>query len=128
MKSLLDVSIVSPEGTLFEGMAINVVLPGKKSPFAVFESHAGIVSELVPGVLTVWQEQKTNKYVIESGFVEVKENRVIALVDYAIEIADIDAEDEQELLTNLIEGKTDLSTEDRLKKIELTRVKLRSVA
>lgn len=44
----MHVSIVTPEKTLLEVEARQVLVPGQKAPFAMLEHHQAIISTLVP--------------------------------------------------------------------------------
>lgn len=53
MEKTLTVKILSPEGTVFEGRADAVFLPGSVSPFEVLPGHAPIISSLEAGDIRV---------------------------------------------------------------------------
>ena len=78
---LIELEILSPGKTIFAGKVSCVRLPGAKAPFTVLPGHAPLVSLLCKGVMT-WviagEEQRT---AIESGFAEVKENKVTVCVE-----------------------------------------------
>jgi F-type H+-transporting ATPase subunit epsilon len=88
--------IVSPEATLFAGEVISVTVPGVDGEFQMLNNHAPIVSLLqegnvkVEGDITIEEEYEARfskdgkgKTVlhITSGTVEMKDNKVIVLVD-----------------------------------------------
>ena len=93
--------IVSPESTLFSNKVAAVSVPGVEGNFQMLENHAAIVSVLEKGTVKIdmntiadsdineWNEQlKTSKenakivtLDILSGTVEMKDNKVIILVD-----------------------------------------------
>ena len=89
--------IVSPESALFKGEVTSVSLPGVDGSFQVLNNHAPIVSILKSGIVTVaapnfvLHKEVENKFVkvndqlftlsITSGTVEMKNNKIIVLVD-----------------------------------------------
>ena len=88
--------IVSPEATLFSGEVTSVAVPGVDGEFQILNNHAAIVSSLkeghikISGNITLAEEVETkfskgadNKTLlkINSGTLEMKDNRVIILVD-----------------------------------------------
>jgi F-type H+-transporting ATPase subunit epsilon len=89
--------IVSPEATLFQGEVTSVTLPGVIGSFQILNNHAPIVSTLKHGVVKIEAtsfnikkevEDKFTKvndqnYLLEinSGTIEMKDNKVIVLAD-----------------------------------------------
>ncbi|WP_282786442.1 F0F1 ATP synthase subunit epsilon [Flavobacterium croceum] len=86
--------IVSPEAKLFLGEITSITLPGVDGSFQILNNHAPIVSILEKGVLKIVTSStnenltKFNKvdgqtYTlnINSGTIEMKDNKVIVLVD-----------------------------------------------
>jgi len=88
--------IVSPEATLFSGEVTSVAVPGVDGEFQMLNNHAAIVSTLkeghikIAGTITL-EEQVEAKFSkgadnktllkINSGTLEMKDNKVIILVD-----------------------------------------------
>ena len=70
---ILTIRILTPEGTLFEGTAQAVFLPGQVSPFEVLPDHAPIISALSAGEIRV-VAQEEQRFPVRSGVVRVKDN------------------------------------------------------
>lgn len=89
--------IVSPEATLFSGEVNSVTVPGADGQFQMLENHAPIVSLLQKGDVKfqgsniVLSEEVESRFTkgeegktilpITSGTVEMKDNKIIVLVD-----------------------------------------------
>lgn len=90
--------IVSPEGHLFKGEVTSVTVPGVNGEFQMLNHHANIVSVLAAGDVKIavgtlnaaaeyspkfTRNEKEGKLVlpIKSGTLEMKDNRIIILVD-----------------------------------------------
>lgn len=90
--------IVSPEGHLFKGDVISVTVPGVDGEFQMLNHHANIVSILAEGNVKVavadfkansafspkfTKSDKDQKFLlpIKSGTLEMKDNKIIILVD-----------------------------------------------
>lgn len=69
----LSVRILTPEGTLFEGAAEAVFLPGTMGAFEVLPGHAPLISSLQEGEIVLRPE---NRFAIRSGVVKVKSDVV----------------------------------------------------
>ncbi len=90
--------IVSPEGHLFKGGVTSVTVPGVDGEFQMLNNHANIVAILAEGTIKVGvsdfktntefsvkfnKSEKDEKFLlpIKSGTLEMKDNRIIILVD-----------------------------------------------
>ncbi len=80
-EELIELEIVSPEKRLFTGMVEKVNLPGAKAPFTVLYNHAPLVSILCAGNIKWKVSKDEQQMVVKGGFVEVKDNKVSALVE-----------------------------------------------
>ena len=80
-EELIELEIISPEKRLFTGMVEWVMLPGAKAPFTVLYNHAPLVSTLCAGDIKWKIGKEKQKMAVKSGFVEVKENKVTALIE-----------------------------------------------
>lgn len=81
MQSFLHLTILSPEHKIFEGDVDSVTFPGEKGAFTVLTRHAPIISSLLKGTITYKMGNNEESLLIESGFTEVKENRIVACVE-----------------------------------------------
>ena len=89
--------IVSPEATLFNGEVTSVSLPGVSGSFQILNNHAPVVSILKKGTVKIeatsfkFDKEVKEKFVkindqnytleIESGTIEMNDNKVIVLAD-----------------------------------------------
>ncbi|MDR7372967.1 F0F1 ATP synthase subunit epsilon [Flavobacterium aquidurense] len=89
--------IVSPEAKLFSGEVTSVTLPGVDGSFQILNNHAPIVSILEKGTIKIaaasfnfskdivsqFKRVNDQTYTLEitSGTIEMKDNKVIVLVD-----------------------------------------------
>ena len=80
-EKLIELEIILPEKRLFTGMVEWVMLPGAKAPFTVLYNHAPLVSTLCAGDIKWKIGKEKQKMTVQSGFVEVRNNKVTALVE-----------------------------------------------
>ena len=79
--------ILTPNGEIYNGRAISVVLPGEEGEFGVLAKHASMTTLLTSGVIDVEKEDKSvEAIVINWGVVQVDEEKVIILVEGAAAI------------------------------------------
>jgi len=91
--------IVTPEKKFYEDQINSLIAPGSLGYLGVLTDHAPLITELVPGKLTVKDAKGQEKiFAISGGFLEVLKNNVTILAD-SIEAADkIDIERAQAAL------------------------------
>jgi F-type H+-transporting ATPase subunit epsilon len=82
----MTLEILTPERKLFSGEVYGVQLPGIDGLFEVLDRHAPLVSALTKGNLKILRDKgSATNYTIQSGFVEVLNNKATVLVEGAIE-------------------------------------------
>jgi F-type H+-transporting ATPase subunit epsilon len=78
--------ILTPERKIFSGDVYGVQLPGISGSFEVLDKHAPMVSALKAGNLKVLADKTaTTSFTVQSGFVEVLNNKTTVLVEGAAE-------------------------------------------
>ena len=91
----MQLEIVSPEAQLFSGEVLSITVPGASGSFQILNNHAPIVSTLVEGRVKIQGkidlvESNQSKFIqdrlhtyldIQSGAIELSENKVILLTD-----------------------------------------------
>ena len=80
----IKLSIVTPTGSIFNGVVKTVTLPGKEGEFGVLPGHSSLVSTLSVGVIVIEKIDSTEAVAINWGHVKVDEKSVDVLVDGAI--------------------------------------------
>lgn len=82
----MTLEILTPDKKLYSGEVYGVQLPGITGLFEVLDKHAPMVSALKKGQVKILKDSKNSElYQIQSGFVEVLNNRVTVLVEGAIQ-------------------------------------------
>ncbi|MCX7633851.1 MAG: ATP synthase F1 subunit epsilon [Turneriella sp.] len=127
-EAALKVSIYSPEKKLLEESAVSVGLPGKKGAFTVLKGHINLVAELEAGIVRVFTGTREELYVVDSGFVEVKNNEVIVLVEGALDPRSLNLAEERAALEEAIARKVTNPVEQARKQhdIALYRARMRA--
>ncbi len=77
--------VVTPVGSKFEGQVQSVTLPGALGEMGVLAKHAPLVSLLRPGRMRIKSTDSLRCFSIGEGFVQVYNDRVICMVDFAEE-------------------------------------------
>jgi F-type H+-transporting ATPase subunit epsilon len=81
----MNLEILTPEQRLFSGDVYGVQLPGVTGSFEILERHAPLVGALKSGKLKILKDKNNHLafFNIQSGFVEVINNKVTVLVEGA---------------------------------------------
>ncbi|HRH47501.1 MAG TPA: ATP synthase F1 subunit epsilon [Panacibacter sp.] len=80
----MTLEILTPEKKIYSGDVYGVQLPGISGLFEVLDKHAPLVSALGKGNLKILIDKSSvENYSIQSGFVEVLQNKVTVLVEGA---------------------------------------------
>jgi F-type H+-transporting ATPase subunit epsilon len=83
----MNLEILTPEKKLYSGEVYGVQMPGISGSFEVLDRHAPLVSALKAGRVKVLKDKQNHLayFDIQSGFVEVLNNKVTVLVEGATE-------------------------------------------
>ena len=92
--------LVSPSRLIFSGEVTQVDVPGVEGDFGVLAGHAPTVAMVKPGVLTVFADGGTKRYVVFGGFAEVTPTALTVLADAS---TTLDEADRDALTTRITE-------------------------
>jgi F-type H+-transporting ATPase subunit epsilon len=97
---VLEVSLVTPDGSAFEGEAEMLIVPGAAGEIGVLARHAPLIALLKAGSTRVHIKRGTEvkEFATGPGFFKVEQDRALALVDDAVDVDEIDAERARALL------------------------------
>ena len=83
----MTLEILTPEKKIFSGEVYGVQLPGITGLFEVLDKHATLVSALGKGNLKILKSKNDfENYSIQSGFVEVLNNKATVLIEGAVAV------------------------------------------
>ena len=86
-----SVSLVTPDGPVYEGDAEMVIVPGAAGEIGVLARHAPLIATLKAGSTRVHVSAgEVLEFATGPGFFQVLQDRAIALVDDAVEAGAID--------------------------------------
>src|SRR6187431_3755992 len=88
-----DLSVVTPDGSVFEGEAEMVIVPGDAGEIGVLARHAPLVAMLKAGEIRVKAQNEWQSFAAGPGYFKVQQDRAIALVDDAVRAEEIDVEE-----------------------------------
>lgn len=82
-------TLISPQGSLFDGQTTSVSAPGIEGRFQVLAGHEHILTILIRGILKIKSGENDLFYAVDSGVLEVDGDRkVVILADTALVASD----------------------------------------
>jgi F-type H+-transporting ATPase subunit epsilon len=88
---LLMLKVLTPEGSVLEGDVSEVTLPGSEGELGVLPAHAALLTKIIPGALAYRAPDGQGTIAVGRGVAEVRDDRVIVLVERAVPAEGIDA-------------------------------------
>lgn len=88
---LLLLKVLTPEGAVLEGDVSEVTLPGSEGELGVLPAHAALLTKIIPGALAYRAPEGQGTIAVGRGVAEIRDDRVIVLVERAVPAEDIDA-------------------------------------
>ena len=91
MSNVFKVEIVNPEKSfLSKENVTEVVVPAFEGEMGILKDHISIISFLKPGIIKVYSKSEENKYFVEDGIVEFKDNSLSILTSSIYNMSDLD--------------------------------------
>ena len=91
MSEEFKVEIVNPEKSfLSKENVTEVVVPAFEGEMGILKDHISIISFLKPGIIKVYSKSEENKYFIEDGILEFKDNNLSILTSSIYNMSDLD--------------------------------------
>lgn len=90
MANTLKLEIVTPDAKTFSDDVEMVTLPGVEGEMGVYPQHVPLMTQLVPGEITVRKDGQDVYLAVGEGFVEITAEKVAILTDMAIRSDQID--------------------------------------
>jgi F-type H+-transporting ATPase subunit epsilon len=72
----MQVTVISPEASMFDGEADAVVAPAYDGEVGILPGHAPFMTLLGAGRLTIRRAGSTSRFAVSGGFLQVVDSRV----------------------------------------------------
>ena len=93
MAKTFKFEIITPEKVVYSDSVQSVIADGTEGSFGVLADHAPLISEVQTSIITVVDvNNKTVRFAIDGGFLEVMANNVIVLTDTCLKEGEVDIE------------------------------------
>ncbi len=129
MSNTLTVTVVTPEGTAYEGEAVHVVVPAFDGEMSFYPLHAPLVGVLGYGELRVARPDGVTEYFyLAGGVVQVADNEVSILAEAVMPAAALNIADANKALAEALASHAtgDVEIDIRAAQTEDARARLRA--
>lgn len=90
MNNTLRLEIVTPEATVYSEPVEMVTLPAVEGQMGILPQHVRLITQLVPGELTVRKDGREEFLAVGEGLVEVTNDHVSIVTNMAVGLESID--------------------------------------
>lgn len=88
----MHLTIVTPEKKLYDDEVSEVIVPTTNGHIAILPHHVNLLTQVAPGEMTIKAEKREHTLAITGGYLEINNNTINILADYAIRTEDIEVE------------------------------------
>ena len=116
MSEEFKVEIVNPEKSfLSKEDVMEVVIPAFEGEMGILKDHISIISFLKPGIIKIFTKSTEEKFYVEDGIVEFKNNNLSILTSSIFNLRDLKKDKLKELLEKAEEDLNKDSNNDQFK-------------
>ncbi len=90
MANTLELQIITPEKTAYSEQVEMVTLPGVEGQMGIYPQHVPLLTQMVPGEITVRKDGYDSYLAVGEGIVEITGDHVAILTDMAVAAEHID--------------------------------------
>ena len=85
----MHLQVITPDKTLFNSEIEELIVDTPKGQLTILPHHINLITSVIPSELIVKQKGKEHSIAVAGGFLEIFNNTVKLLADYAIETEEI---------------------------------------
>ena len=101
MSEEFKIEIINPEKSFLSKEDVTqVVVPAFEGEMGILKDHISIISFLKPGIIKILSKSGEEKYYIEDGIIEFKNNNLSILTSLILDLKNIDKSKINEILKN----------------------------
>ena len=116
MSEEFKVEIINPEKYfLLKEDVTEVVVPAFEGEMGILKEHISIISFLKPGIIKIFSKSGEEKYYIEDGIVEFKNNNLSILTSSIISTSNFDRNKIEEIIKEAEKESNNIENDDQKK-------------
>ena len=125
MTENFKVDIVNPEKSfLSKEDVVEAVIPAFEGEMGILKDHISIISFLKPGIISIKSKSGDEKYYVEDGIIEFRNNNLSILTSKIYNIKDLEKNKIQDLLKAAEEEANKAELSDQLKYLSDQKVQV----
>tara|TARA_B100000963_G_scaffold318135_1_gene299024 strand:- start:2889 stop:3281 length:393 start_codon:yes stop_codon:yes gene_type:complete len=127
MSEEFKIEIVNPEKSFLSKEDVTeAIIPAFEGEMGILKDHISIISFLKPGIITIQSKSGENKFYVEDGIVEFKDNNLSILTSSIFNLKEVEKNVLQDLLKVAEKEANNLSIDDQTRylidqKVEVLR-------
>ena len=99
MTDEFKIEIVNPEKSFLSKEDVTeVIVPAFEGEIGILKNHISIISFLKPGIIKIYSKSGDEKFYVEDGIIEFKDNNLSVLTSSIFNLKDMEKNKIQELL------------------------------
>ena len=99
MSDEFKIEIVNPEKSFFSKKdVIEVIVPAFEGEMGILKDHISIISFLKPGIVTILSKSEKQRFYVEDGIIEFKNNNMSILTSTIFNLKDLEKNKLDELI------------------------------
>ena len=114
MSEEFKIEIVNPERSFLSKKDVTeVVIPAFEGEMGILKDHISIISFLKPGIIKIFSKLGEEKYYVEDGIVEFKDNNLSILTSSIFSLSDMDRNKVEQILKEAENEKNNSEIDDQ---------------
>ncbi|MDC3036380.1 ATP synthase F1 subunit epsilon [Candidatus Pelagibacter sp.] len=116
MSEEFKIEIVNPEKSFLSKEDVReVIVPAFEGEMGILKDHISIISFLKPGIITIFSKSGEDKFYVEDGIVEFKNNNLSVLTSSIFNVKEIEKNKLQDMIKSAEEdsNKPDISDQSK---------------
>ena len=116
MSEEFKIEIVNPDKSfLSKDNVTEVIVPAFEGEIGILKDHISIISFLKPGIIKIYSKSAEEKFYVEDGIIEFKNNNLSVLTSSIFNLKDLEKNKIQELLKSAEEQSSQNEMNDQTK-------------
>ena len=116
MSEEFKIEIVNPDKSFLSKEDVTeVVVPAFEGEIGILKDHISIISFLKPGIIKIYSKSEEEKFYVEDGIIEFKNNNLSVLTSSIFNLKDLEKNKIQELLKSAEEQTSKNEMNDQTK-------------